>query len=138
MKYTNDAALPKVTDDMLKSALANIRPYTVCILKAGPRFQPAGPQREQWVAELVWQHGKRNYALRLAGLKRIICPIGDDSAISGISGISIFDVDEEETDRIMREDPGVKAGIFTYEVHATRTFPDSTLAGASEPNHAGS
>lgn len=58
---------------------------------------------------------------------RIICPVGDGSAICGIS---ILEADEEETERIMREDPGVKAGIFTYELHATRTFPDSTLARA--------
>jgi hypothetical protein len=30
----------------------------------------------------------------------------------------------------MRQDPGVKAGLFTYELHATQTFPESTLTGA--------
>ena len=29
--------------------------------------------------------------------------------------------------QIMRQDPGVKAGLFTYEIHATQTFPESTL-----------
>ena len=127
MKYNSDAVLPPVTDEMLKLALANLRPYTVCILKAGPRFQSPGSEREHWVSDLVWQHGKRNYALYLAGLKRITCPISDESAVCGIG---VFDVDEEETNRIMSEDPGVKAGIFTYELHATRTFPDSTLQPA--------
>ena len=122
--YTSDSALPAVTDEMLRGALQHIRPYTVCILKAGPSFQEPGPARESWVADLIWQHGKRNYALYLVGLKRIVCPIGDGS---GTTGVSIFDADPDEVDQIMRQDPGVKAGLFTYEIHATQTFPGSTL-----------
>lgn len=122
MTYTGDAALPAVTDEALRDALRTIRPYTICILKAGPRFQEPGPGRERWVADLIWEHGKRNYALYLAGLKRVVCPVADGS---GITGISIFDADPEEVDRIMREDPGVKAGLFSYEVHPTQTFPAS-------------
>jgi hypothetical protein len=30
--------------------------------------------------------------------------------------------DPDEVDRIMRQDPAVKAGLFTYEIHATQTF----------------
>ena len=122
--YTTDSALPAVTDEMLQGALQHIRPYTVCILKAGPSFQEPGPARESWVADLIWQHGKRNYALYLVGLKRIVCPIGDGS---GTTGVSIFDADPDEVDQIMRQDPEVKAGLFTYEIHATQTFPESTL-----------
>ena len=33
----------------------------------------------------------------------------------------------EDVDRIMRGDPGVQASIFTYDIHPTRTFPDSSL-----------
>ena len=122
--YTGDAALPVVTDEMLRDALQGTRPYTVCILKAAPAYQPPGPARESWVADQIWEHGKRNYALYLAGLMRIVCPIGDDS---GTTGICIFDADPDEVDQIMQQDPGVKAGLFTYEIHATQTFPQSTL-----------
>ena len=122
--YTTDSALPAVTDEMLQGALQHIRPYTVCILKAGPSFQEPGPARESWVADLIWEHGKSNYALFLAGLKRIVCPIGDGS---GTTGVSIFDADRDEVDQIMRQDPEVKAGLFTYEIHATQTFPESPL-----------
>jgi hypothetical protein len=128
VSYTGEACLPVVTDEMLRDALHGIRHYTVCILKAGPGYQEPGPARERWVADLIWQHGKRNYALYLAGLKRIICPIGDGS---GITGVSIFDADPDEVDQIMRQDPGVQAGLFSYELHATRTFPQSTPAGTS-------
>jgi hypothetical protein len=80
------------------------------------------------VADLIWEHGKRNYALYLAGLMRIVCPVGDGS---GITGVSIFDADPDQADLIMRQDPAVKAGLFTYEIHATQTFPESKLTSAS-------
>ena len=126
--YTGEAALPAVTDGILRDALQGIRPFTVCTLKAGPSFQEPGPARESWVAEVIWEHGKRNYALYLAGLMRIVCPIGDGT---GTTGVCIFDADADEVDRIMRHDPGVKAGLFTYEIHPTQTFPESRLTSAS-------
>lgn len=135
MKYSDDSALPRVTDSMLQEALPTTRPYTISILKAGPKFQEPGPQREDWVADLIWEHGKRNYALLLAGIKRVVCPVNDGS---GISGVSIFDADPDEVDRIMRDDPAVKAGLFTYEIHATRTFPESSLASSPPASTAGS
>ena len=103
--YAGEAALPAVTDQMLRDALQRVRPYTVCILKAAPLYQEPGPTRESWVENLIWEHGKRNYALYLASLMRIVCPIGDGS---GTTGVSIFDADPDEVGRIMRQDPGVK------------------------------
>jgi len=126
--YTGEAGLPAVTDEMLRDALQSVRPYTVYILKAGPGYQEPGPARQGRVADLILEHAKRNYALYLAGLMRIVCPIGDGS---GTTGVGIFAADLDEADQIMRHDPGVKAGLFIYELHPTQTFPDSTLASAS-------
>jgi hypothetical protein len=72
--------------------------------------------------------GSPHFALYLAGLMRIVCPVGDGS---GTTGVSIFDADADEVDRIMRQDPAVKAGLFRYEIHATQTFPESRLTSAS-------
>lgn len=54
----------------------------------------------------------------------IACPINDGTEIKGIG---IFTTSAEETRRIMDEDSGVKAGIFTYEVHPCRSFPEAML-----------
>src|SRR5262249_60227403 len=89
-KYTGEAALPAVTDEMLRDALQETRPYTVCVLKAGPRFQEPGPVRESWLADLISDHAKRTYALYLAGLARVICPVPDGS---GTTGVTVFDPD---------------------------------------------
>ena len=70
------------------------------------------------------EHGRRNAALLEAGLMPIVCPIADGS---GVTGVSIFDLSVEEAERVMSRDPGVEAGVFTYELHPCRSFPGSTL-----------
>ena len=51
---------------------------------------------------------RRNFQLRADGILRIVCPVNDD----------IFEA---------TPDPGVQAGIFTYEVHPCRGFPGDAL-----------
>jgi len=124
MTYTDDSDLPEVTDEQLQEALPTTRPYTIVVLKAGPKYQMPGPDRDQDVEKVIWAHGKRNFALRLAGLMPIVCPVADGS---GVTGISIFDATPDDVDRIMSLDAGVQAGIFTYDIHPTRSFPGSIL-----------
>ena len=124
MDYTDDSELPDVTDEMLQQARSTTKPYTVVVLRAGPRFEMPDPDRSSEVAKIIWAHGKRNYALPLAGLMPVVCPVGDGS---GVTGISIFDTSPEDVDRIMSNDPGVQAGVFTYDIHPTRSFPGSSL-----------
>jgi hypothetical protein len=72
---------------------------------------------------IVWEHGRRNMALQAAGIMPIVCPVGDDK----ISGIAIFTASPEQARAIMADDPGVRAGIFTAEVHACLGFPGDAL-----------
>jgi hypothetical protein len=83
-----------------------------------------GPDRDQGVARIIWEHGKRNLALRTAGLMPIICPVTDGS---GVAGVCVLDASPEDAERIMAGDPAVKAGVLTYDVHPTRGFPGSAL-----------
>ena len=124
MRYTDESSLPEITDEMLKASLAGTRPYTIVILKAGPRFSPPGPDRDPEVAATIWKHGKRNFALREARLLRVVCPVADGSEVAGVG---IFDAEPDEVDRILAADPAVMAEILRYEIHPTRTFPSSTL-----------
>ena len=119
MRNTDESTLPTVTDEMLQASLATTRPYTIVVLKAGPRFSPAGPDRDPMVAATIWKHGKRNFALRIAGLLPVVCPVADGSEVCGIG---IFDAEPDEVDRIMAADPAVTAQILRYEIHPTRTF----------------
>lgn len=66
----------------------------------------------------------RRRALRAEGKLPIVCPATDGS---DWAGICIFDARPEEVDRIMADDPGARAGLFTYELHPVRGFPTSSL-----------
>ncbi len=107
-----------ITDEYMKEMLTKSKNYSVVILKAGPNRQKPGAEK------IVWEHGRRNFSLRSDGLLSIVCPIIDNS---DLSGIGIFNATVEETKRIMDDDPGVKEGIFVYEVHPCRSFPGDSL-----------
>lgn len=108
----------EITDDYMKMMLAQARPYTIVLLKVTDSFTNAdSPQ-------IVWEHGRRNFVLRSQGILSIVCPINDDSELAGLY---VFNTDPDEASRLLREDPGVQAGIFTFEVHPCRGFPGDAL-----------
>ena len=102
----------------MRARVAKARPYTVLVLHTTAAF--ARPACDA----VVWEHGRRNMALVDAGLLSVVLPIADDS---GIAGYGVFDADLETTRRIMDDDPGVRAGIFSVELHPVRGFPGSCL-----------
>lgn len=129
MRYTDDSALPEVSDETMRDSLARTEPYTLIILRAGPRYSPPGPDRDPEVARIIWQHGNRNFRLKAAGLLQVVCPVADGS---DITGVGVFAATPGDVDRIYADDPAVKAGALTYEIHPTRTFPGSTLTPWSD------
>src|SRR5262249_6136383 len=109
---------PDISDEYMRESRAKARGYTVAILKKGPGYDP--PRSDP----IIWEHGRRNYALRAARLLAIVCPMPGPSELAGIS---IFDADAAAVERIMAEDPAVKAGVLTFEVHLTFSFPGDCL-----------
>jgi len=55
----------------------------------------------------------------------IVCPISDGS---DIGGVGIFNAGVDIVESLMKEDPVVKAGVLTYEIHRCRSFPGDKLA----------
>ena len=108
----------EITDDYMKQMRLKTKNYTIVILKSTKKII------EPNVEEIIWEHGRRNFQLREEGILSIVCPITDES---GISGIGIFDRNPYEVKEIMDGDPGVIAGIFTYEIHPCRGFPGDKL-----------
>ena len=107
-----------ITDEFMMQMIGTTKNYTVVILKTGPDFNTADNQK------IVWEHARRNFALREDGLLSIVCPVSDATEVKGIG---IFNADAEKTKEIMDDDPGVKAGIFIYEIHPTRSFAGDSL-----------
>jgi hypothetical protein len=111
-------ALPRITDEEMRERIGGTRVYTVVLLRKTSRF--ASPD----VDATVWEHGRRNFALRDHGVLPIVLPGTGDS---DLAGLGVFTAAPDEVREIMDHDPGVEAGIFTYEVHPVRGFPGSSL-----------
>ena len=110
--------MAEITDEYMKKMLTKSKTYCIVILKEGPNSSVAGAKG------IVWEHGRRNFALRRDGVMPIVCRVSDDS---NVSGVAIFDASIDETKKIMDEDPSVKAGIFVYEIHPCKSFPGDCL-----------
>ena len=108
-----------ITDEYMRQMLPTAKSYCLVILKATPKSYEPGADK------IVWEHGRRNFGLREEGVLSIVCPVRDGSEVSGIY---IFNIGVEPARQIMDEDPGVKAGVFTYEVHECRGFPGQCLS----------
>ena len=108
-----------ITDELMRHMLDKSRPYCMIVLRLGP-----GKDHLDF-RNIVWEHGRRNFQLRAEGKLCIVCPVRDET---DVAGFGIFATDPEETKRIMDDDPGVRARIFTYEVHPCTSFPGDALA----------
>jgi uncharacterized protein YndB with AHSA1/START domain len=113
--------LPWISDDAMRARLAGSAAYTAVVLH--PTEQLIRPT----VDPIIWAHGRRNMALISAGIAPIITPV---TSPGGPSGFAIFTTDPHATREILDGDPGVVAGIFTYEIHPVRGFPGSALPSA--------
>ena len=109
-----------ITDTFMREMISKTKNYCVVLLKHGPNWNMDGSEK------IIWEHGRRNFALKMRGALPIVCPVSDGS---DLSGVGIFDTDANELKIIMDEDPGVKQGIFIYEIHPCRSFPGSSLPG---------
>lgn len=111
--------LTTITDEFMLEIMSHIKTYTIVILKPGPNKNSPG------VEKIIWEHARRNFTLRADGVLSIVCPISDGS---NVCGLYIFNAGVEEVEEIMNDDPGVKEGVFVYEIHPGRSFPGDRLS----------
>ena len=107
-----------ITDEFMRQMQEKLKEYCVCIVRTTPRRAQTGAHR------LVAEHNRRNFALRAEGSLAILCQISDGSTVSAVS---IFNASPEAVKKIMDEDPAVKEGIFTYELHVGHCLPGDML-----------
>jgi hypothetical protein len=106
------------TDDEMNQLAMTARPYSLVILKAGPNSLDAA------APSLMWEHGRRNLGLRDAGVLAVSLVVLDDSELWGIR---VLAGTVDDTVALMNDDPGVAAGVFTFEVHPCRGFAGQSL-----------
>lgn len=107
-----------ISDEFMQKMLPLAKNYCIVILMTGPK------RNEPGVEKIIWEHGRRNFTLRADRVLPIVCPVDDGS---NVKGVGIFNAPVEQVKKIMDEDPGVKAGVFVYEIHACRGFPGDCL-----------
>ena len=110
--------MAEITDEYMLEIRKKTQPYTFVILHKTPKADESGADK------IIWEHGRRNHQMRRDGVLRIALPVRDES---NVAGIMVFSKNIDETKKIMDEDPSVKAGIFVYEIHVTRSFPGDAL-----------
>jgi hypothetical protein len=102
----------------MRRMLTRLRPYIVVILrKTAKRDHP-------WADKIVWEHGRRSFEPRKEGTLRIVCQMSDDG---DVRGLCVFSTDVAQTKAILDGDPVVRAGIFTYELLSSESFPGDSL-----------
>jgi hypothetical protein len=103
----------------MQERLAQTRTYTAMLLR---RTEKAS---EPDARQIIWEHGRRNFALRAAGKLPTVCPIADDS---DWAGIGIFDASPEEVTRLCRTTPGSRQAPSP-----TRCIPCAASAARASP-----
>jgi len=113
--------MSSITDDYMREVIRTRRPYTLVVFRSGPKAKEPGADK------VIWEHGRRNLEFRKSGIVNLIIGLRDEWEIEGLD---VFNTSFDETRRIMEEDPAVKAGVLTYEIHPVVSFPGDALSGA--------
>jgi hypothetical protein len=107
-----------ISNEYMQEMMTKSRNYNLVILMKGLNYEQPDAR------SVIWEHARRNFQLRADGKLSIVCPVADSS---DVRGIGIFNADENELKEIMDEDPGVKSGIFIYQIYPVRSFPGDQL-----------
>jgi hypothetical protein len=110
----------QITDEFMESERAEAKEYSLVILRTTAKTFTAEGR------PIIWEHGRRNFALRADGVLSIVCPVTDGG---GVAGIGIFNASIEEVIEIIDADPAVESGVLEYEVHPVRGFAGDCLPG---------
>jgi len=121
-----------ITDAQLRELLGTTQPFTVALLRWGPKRHMDG------VEAIRWEHTRRMASLRADGLMPIVCPFDpmrsnleqrreDPVGTGNLVAVGVFNLSPEQVSEVMEGDPCVQAGVFVYEVHLCRSFPGDAL-----------
>ena len=98
-----------------KSAADNLKPYFFVLLKKGPNRS----QDSVTAAKIQKAHTENINRMAASGKLNVAGPFLDEGEMRGIF---IFDSgNEDEVKQLVENDPAVKAGRLTYEIHPWMT-----------------
>ncbi|ORV98775.1 hypothetical protein [Mycobacterium kyorinense] len=103
------------TDDEMNELVPTANSYSLVFLKPGPNCA------DDIAPALMWEHGRRNLGLRDAGMLAAAFTVLDGSEVWAVRA---FTGTVDDTIALMNDDPGVAAGVFSFEVHPCRGFAE--------------
>ncbi len=112
--------MTEITDDHMRQMMMTTRPYTVVLLR--PVRTTTRPIATRSSGSTVAATSR--YAPMACSTS---CALSSTTARGAVWASSM--PSPTTVSEIMDDDPGVRAGVFTYEVHPVRSFPGDTLAG---------
>jgi hypothetical protein len=77
-QYNLSVTPQPITDAYMQEMLDKTRPFTVMILHKTAKHNEPGTDK------IIWEHVRRNFALRRDGKLCVITPIADESDVSGV------------------------------------------------------
>lgn len=89
--------------------LANMKHYTVVILKKGPNYDSAETQKI-----IQAEHLPYIFKLRAEGKMLLTMPVMDNTDVAAVGVYN--SLDKEELKKLTESDPAIQKGIFTYEL----------------------
>jgi len=106
-----------ITDAEIRTLAESAKPYSLAILRWGP------DRHQDGAGGIELEHQRRLVGLRAEGIIAVLCPVASDS----VCGVLIMTVPPTEAMSLMTDDPCVRAGMMTCEVHLCHSFPGDSL-----------
>ena len=114
--------MEQTQQEFLQEIVSSVKPYSLVLLIKGPNVSETGRTMD----EIQFGHLKHLMNLRKDGILPIHGPTDGDENIVGIGIYNSTDV--EQVKKCCEDDPGFKAGRFTYKILPFFTFPGSQLS----------
>jgi hypothetical protein len=112
-----------VTDEQVRQLAETATPFSLVLLSWGPDRHRDGAEATER------EHQRRMVSLRADGVIAILCPVASDT----LAGMAVMTLPPEEARELMDDDPCVRAGMMTCEVHACHGFPGDALPAQPSP-----
>jgi uncharacterized protein YciI len=111
-----------LTPQLIQKEISRGKQYSLVLLKKGPNAESVDSVQ---LAKDQDAHLIHLFSMKQKGLMPIFGPLLEDIELRGIC---IFNItDKEEIKKLLDEDPHVKSGRLTYEIHSWFGLPGSRL-----------
>lgn len=112
----------EITPEFIQQEIARGRTYIVAFLKAGPQREGID---QATLDQNQANHLNHLFAMKEQGKLAIFGPFMEDGELRGLCIFASKDINEVK--QLLEEDPHIKSGYLTYEIHTWFGLPQDKL-----------